>query len=97
MRFTPLWCSILLAGCAYWSPQRHVESLSPNLPRYNTPECLAARTNAMAYDDRMAERVAAGAGVGHAGPPGIAAAMAIDMKQHEIREATKRAVDQACT
>lgn len=88
---------IPLAGCAFYSPQRHVGLLDPNGPKYNTAECVKARETAMAYDDKMAQRVAMGAGAGMAGPIGIAAAIQIDLEQAKIRDAAKAQVDRACT
>lgn len=88
---------IPLAGCAFYSPQRHVGLLDPNGAKYNTAECVKAREAAMAYDDKMAQRVAMGAGAGMAGPIGIAAAIQIDLEQAKIRDAAKAEVDKHCT
>lgn len=91
-----LMSACVLTGCAYFSPQRHVAMLDTTNPKYNTPECEQARAEAMAYDDRMAERIAMGAGVGRLGPIGLGAAIKIDQDQHEKREAAKAKVDAAC-
>jgi hypothetical protein len=87
----------ILSGCAVFSPQRMVSQLDQTNPKYGTPECVQAREKAMAYDDKMAQRIAMGAGAGRAGPIGIAAAMKIDADQHQIREATKAEVAKHCT
>jgi hypothetical protein len=87
----------LLAGCAFYSPQRHVGLLDPKGPKYHTAECVKARDSAMAYDDKMAQRIAIGAGAGTAGPIGIAAAIQIDREQAKVRDAAKAEVDKACT
>lgn len=97
MKTATILIALSLTGCAYFSPQRHVAMLDTTNPKYNTPECQKARDAAMAYDDKMAQRIAMGAGAGTIGPVGLAAAVKIDMDQAKIRDAAKAEVDKYCT
>ena len=88
---------VLLTGCAIASPQRHVAALDPLGPKYATQDCAKARDAAMAYDDKMAQRMVMGAGAGKVGPIGIVAAIKIDLDQAKLRDAAKAEVDKNCT
>ena len=97
MRRIPIIIAMALGVCAYYSPQRHVSLLDQSSQKFNTPECVKAREAAMAYDDKMAQRIAMGAGAGRVGTIGLAAAIQIDLEQAKIRDAAKAEVDKHCT
>lgn len=79
------------------SPQQAVAALNIADARYNTAGCQTAREKAMAYDDRIGQRVVAGAGIGLLlGPFGLPLAAAVDVKQSDERFAVNHELVVSC-
>ena len=77
---------IFITGCAS-TPQEEVEQLDTAHPNYSTIECREARSIALQYDPKIAERKGAGFLLGLLGPGGIGLAVATDVAQNQKGEA----------
>ena len=77
---------IFITGCAS-TPQEEVEQLDVTHPNYSTIECREARSIALQYDPKIAERMGAGFLLGLLGPVGIGLAVATDVAQNQKGEA----------
>jgi hypothetical protein len=91
-----------LCGCA--TPGEELAQLSPKAEKYHSPECRKARAGAQHYDDRVAERMAAGAVtgllLGPAGVPlvaGLPVAAALDAGQAGQRMEVVHQLRQSCS
>ena len=77
---------IFVTGCAS-TPQKEVEQLDTTHPNYSTIECREARSIALQYDPKNAERLGMGFLLGFLGPVGIVMAVATDADQYQKGEA----------
>ncbi len=87
-RLTAVSAGALMAlGCAT-SPRDAIRDLSSADPKYHSPECVQARTAAMSYDEKHAEKMLVGAGAAiFLGPFGLPLAAAADIMDAQDREA----------
>ena len=77
---------IFLTGCAS-TPQEEVEQLNTNHPNYSTVECREARSIALQYDPKIAERMMGGGILlGLLGPVGVGLTVATNVAQNKKRE-----------
>ena len=86
---------LLLNGCAS-TPQEEVGELDTNHPNYVTIECREARSIALQYDPKVAERMGAGFLLGLLGPVGIGLAVAVDINENEKGEAVVNELKLQC-
>lgn len=86
-----------VVACASAKPQVTLTTLSPADPKFSSPECIDIRSRAVAYDDRVGERVAVGLASGLLlGPFGLPIAVAADAAQDQDRAAFNREIELRC-
>lgn len=85
-----------VAGCAS-KPQATLTALDTADAKFNTPACLDIRARALAYDDKLGERMAIGLASGLLlGPFGLPIAAAADARQDEERRVFNREITLRC-
>ena len=93
--FLVIFLIIFVSGCAT-TPQQEVNELDTDHPNYSSVECREARSIALQYDPRVAERVGSGMLLGLLGPIGIGLAAAGDVTEFQRVEAITNELKLQC-
>ena len=93
--FFVIFLVIFVSGCAT-TPQQEVKELNTTHPNYSSIECREARSIALQYDPKVAERMGAGFLLGFLGPIGVGLAVSSDVSQNKKRVAVINELKRQC-